>query len=159
MPESVTLCPCGSKLAFAACCQPFLDGALAPTAEALMRSRYSAFATGHADHIVRTHTKPTSPEQRAELEAWCKATRWLFLTVVKTEKGTPKDFEGWVEFQAHFLEDGEAWVLEERSRFEKHDGRWLYVDGDGRRHRERKAGRSEPCPCGSGKRFKHCHGA
>ena len=24
---------------------------------------------------------------------------------------------------------------------------------------ERKVGRNEPCPCGSGRKFKHCHGA
>jgi len=24
---------------------------------------------------------------------------------------------------------------------------------------ERKVGRNEPCPCGSGKKYKHCHGA
>ncbi|MBL8270035.1 SEC-C metal-binding domain-containing protein, partial [Steroidobacter sp.] len=23
----------------------------------------------------------------------------------------------------------------------------------------KKVGRNEPCPCGSGKKFKHCHGA
>jgi preprotein translocase subunit SecA len=23
----------------------------------------------------------------------------------------------------------------------------------------RKVGRNEPCPCGSGKKYKHCHGA
>ena len=48
--------------------------------------------------------------------------------------------------------------MEERSRFEKREGRWIYIDGLGRREREKKPGRNELCPCGSGQRFKRCHG-
>ena len=124
-----------------------------------MRSRFTAFATGNVEHLLRTHAKVISDAEQAEMVEWCKTTKWLSLTITKTERGEPKDLEGWVEFQARFIEDHEVWVIQERSRFEKRDGRWIYIDGVSRRVRERKPGRNDPCPCLSGQRFKHCHGS
>jgi SEC-C motif-containing protein len=156
MPDA---CPCGSGRPLAECCGPLLSGAPAPTAEALMRSRYTAFATGAVEHLVRTHAKPTSANEREEIAQWCAATKWLALTIRKTERGGEKDLEGYVEFSARFLEDRELWVLEERSRFERREAAWVYIDGMARRFREPKPGRNDACPCGSGKKFKQCHGA
>ncbi|NBI42532.1 preprotein translocase subunit SecA [[Haemophilus] felis] len=34
-----------------------------------------------------------------------------------------------------------------------------YNDGQPAQEEERKIGRNEPCPCGSGKKYKHCHGS
>ena len=125
-------CPCGSGAAFAHCCSPVLDGEPAPTAEALMRSRFSAFVVGDEDHLFRSwhpRTRPPGP--------YCHAgTRWLSLTVRETVgggAGAADGEEAVVAFTARFLTgDGRGRVvedeLEERSRFVKRAGRWLYLD-------------------------------
>ena len=125
-------CPCGSGAPFSACCSPVLDGEPAPTAEALMRSRFSAFVVGDEDHIFRSwhpRTRPPGP--------YCHArTRWLDLTVHETVGGGAEAADGEeavVDFTAHFLTgDGRGRVvedeLEERSRFVRRAGRWLYLD-------------------------------
>ena len=125
-------CPCGSGAAFAHCCSPVLDGEPAPTAEALMRSRFSAFVVGDEDHLFRSwhpRTRPPGP--------YCHAgTRWLDLTVHETVGGGVEAADGEeavVDFTAHFLTgDGRGRVVEdelhERSRFVRRAGRWLYLD-------------------------------
>ena len=111
-----------------------------------MRSRYTAFATGAADHLFRTWHPRTRPDT-VDLDA---STRWTGLTVVRTEDGGPGDEHGVVEFVASW-EDPEAGSvgtggtggtggvggvgrgeLHEVSRFTRRAGRWLYVDGDHR---------------------------
>ena len=125
-------CPCGSGAAFAHCCSPVLDGEPAPTAEALMRSRFSAFVVGDEDHLFRSwhpRTRPPGP--------YCHAgTRWLSLTVRETVgggAGAADGEEAVVAFTARFLTgDGRGRIvedeLEERSRFVRRAGRWLYLD-------------------------------
>lgn len=125
-------CPCGSGAPFSACCSPVLDGEPAPTAEALMRSRFSAFVVGDEDHIFRSwhpRTRPPGP--------YCHAgTRWLDLIVHETVgggAGAADGEEAVVAFTARFLTgDGRGRVVEdelhERSRFVKRAGRWLYLD-------------------------------
>jgi SEC-C motif domain protein len=121
----------------------------ADTPEALMRSRYSAFAKGLVDYLAKTTTKEMTGQARAELEAWTKAVRWLGLTVKEAKADE-------VSFEARYLEGDRLGVMTERSKFVQHEGRWLYVDGvpSGT---QRKVERNEPCPCGSGKKFKSCH--
>jgi SEC-C motif-containing protein len=129
-------CPCGSGRDFASCCGPVVDGErLAATAEELMRSRYSAFTTGAADHLFRTWHPRTRPDV-VDLDA---STRWTGLTVVRTEAGGPADDHGVVEFVASWEEPGPRSAgpggagrgeLHEVSRFSRRAGRWLYVDGD-----------------------------
>jgi SEC-C motif-containing protein len=126
-------CPCGSGTAYALCCAPLLAGERdATTAEELMRSRYTAFATGDVDHLVRTWHPRTRPEV-LELDP---STRWTGLTVVRTERGAAADDEGLVEFVARFEEPSAATGravtgrLREVSRFARRAGRWVYVDGD-----------------------------
>lgn len=120
-------CPCGSGAVFGACCEPIHDGAPAPTAEALMRSRYSAFVVGDEDHIFRTwhpRTRPPGP--------YCHpGTAWLGLRIVETVGGGAADETGVVEFVARYRAwDGRGGVVEdelaERSRFIRRAGRWLY---------------------------------
>jgi SEC-C motif domain protein len=119
-------CPCGSGLAYEACCEPFHLGAAAPTAEALMRSRYSAFALGLAPYLLRTWHPSTRP---AHLDLDDGMT-WRRLQIVDVVRGGSSDDAGVVEFRAAYrTADGAAGVQEERSRFERVDGRWLYVDG------------------------------
>ncbi len=153
-------CPCQSGQSFEACCGPFLNGAPAPTALALMRSRYTAYARGDVAHLART----LAPEHRsgfdmADVSAGMKQTQWLGLEILDTEAGGAEDSTGIVEFVARFQAHGKAQALHERSRFRRdEDGSWVYVDGETAVQPVKKPGRNDPCPCGSGKKFKHCHG-
>lgn len=120
-------CPCGSAKVFAACCEPYISGAqVAPTAEALMRSRYTAFATLAADYLLASWHPDTRPT-RVRLD---EDQRWIGLSIKDTEAGGDNDSEGIVEFVARFKVNGRGHRLHERSRFEKIDGRWYYLNGD-----------------------------
>lgn len=119
-------CPCGSGLAYAACCGPLHDGGPAATAEALMRARYAGYATGRTDYVFRSWHPRTRPDHLAA----DPDTTWLRLEVLRTERGGCDDDRGLVEFRAHFARDGAEHVLHETSRFERRAGRWVYVDGD-----------------------------
>jgi SEC-C motif-containing protein len=164
-----TPCPCGGP-SLATCCGPRLDGsAPAETAEQLMRSRYTAYVVGDLDHVVATH----DPDTRATVDrdaatAWSRQSQWLGLDVLATEAGGAGDATGVVEFVARFALGGRPQHHHERSRFKKVDEgagpRWMYVDGETLKARPQtreapKVGRNEPCPCGSGKKYKKCHGA
>lgn len=161
----MSLCPCGSRQEYSACCEPYHRGEAAPTAEKLMRSRYSAFEKGEMAYLEETLT----PESRqdydaAETETWAKSAIWKKLEIGKTEAGQEGDDTGVVEFKAYFKINGQQQVHHEISRFTKQDGRWYYVDGEMNPKQEQrivavKAGRNDPCPCGSGKKFKKCCGA
>lgn len=150
-------CPCGSANPYTDCCEPFLDGkANAPTAEALMRSRYTAYVKGDVKYLMATH----HPSKRRlddidQLRESCRTTTWRGLSVLEVQQGQPTDEAGTVEFVALY---GTKTVsqLHEKSRFVKHKGRWLYVDGD--LLSPLTAKRNDPCWCGSGKKFKLCHG-
>ncbi len=129
-----------------------------------MRSRYTAFARGDIDYIMGTHAPAEGVEiDRAETEKWSRESEWLGLTIVATEAGGPDDDEGIVEFIARFRTGGRELAHRERSRFRRSEGRWFYVDGDTVKpppvRAEKRVGRNEPCPCGSGKKYKRCHGA
>ncbi|MCH6471930.1 YchJ family protein [Sinomonas terrae] len=120
-------CPCGSGDTYGDCCSRFHLGAVAPTAEALMRSRYSAFATGGTemqDYLLATWHPSTRPTA-LELDA---STRWRRLDVVRTEAGGPFDERGIVEFAAHYADDDGRGIMRETSRFVREGGRWLYVE-------------------------------
>jgi len=156
-------CPCGTGRDEAACCAPFLAGAPAPTAVALMRSRYTAYVRGAIDYLLATHDPATRETvDRAAVATWSRETTWLGLEIVATEAGGPEDATGIVEFIARGRTGGTAFAQRERSRFRRVDGRWVYTDGDvvaaPARHPE-AVGRNAPCPCGSGKKYKRCHGA
>jgi SEC-C motif-containing protein len=107
------------------CCGPLLAGTRAPTAERLMRSRFTAFALGEADYLLDSW-HPTTRPRRIELDP---DQRWLFLEVLDITAGGPLDSEGVVEFRAHFTAAGHRGELHERSRFVRVDGRWVYLDG------------------------------
>ncbi len=117
-------CPCGSGRPYAACCGPFHDGAPAPTAEALMRSRYSAYVLGRIDHLFRTWHPRTRPDDLTSA-----AGEWRGLEVLRTEGGTVDDEAGVVEFEARHRGPHGLDTLHETSRFERRGGRWVYVDG------------------------------
>jgi SEC-C motif-containing protein len=118
-------CPCGAGPSLADCCGRYHHGALqglAPTPEALMRSRYAAFVLDRRDYLLATWAEPERPAQIEPPEAGLK---WLGLTVKGHGLTTPD--EGWVHFVARYKVAGRAFRLEERSLFHRLDGRWLYV--------------------------------
>jgi SEC-C motif domain protein len=126
VPDAPVACPCGSRLSYADCCRPFHDGAPAPTALQLMRSRFSAYALGLAEHVRRTWDPATRPDP---LELGDDIT-WRRLQIVDTSRGGADDAEGVVEFRASYRSAEGAGLLHERSRFRRDGGGWLYVDGD-----------------------------
>jgi len=151
--------------ALEAYCQPFIHGdKRPPTAADLMASRYVAYATGAIDYLLETHDPKTRSEtDRKSTEDWSRRAQWQGLEIVSTDKGGPEDDEGYVEFIARYAMDGVDHVHRERSRFRRQDGRWYFVSGAkvGNatvRNEGPKVGRNDPCPCGSGKKFKKCCG-
>jgi SEC-C motif-containing protein len=159
-------CPCGSGRTYTDCCLPYIRGqAKAPTAEALMRSRYSAYVEHEIDYIINTcvHKDDKDIDQKSTRD-WSEQSTWLGLTIISAEKGSPLDSEGTVEFKAEYKHDGLMEVHHEIARFKKDsaDGAWLYEDGHLVPHTIKrdgpKTGRNESCPCGSGKKFKFCCG-
>ncbi len=125
-PSAADVCPCGSGERFEVCCGPLLEGEPAPTAERLMRSRYTAFATGDAAHLLRSWHPRTRPEE-LDLDP---AQSWEGLRILASSDGGPDDEEGTVEFEARWAYGREHGMLRERSRFARRGGRWMYVDGD-----------------------------
>lgn len=130
-----------------------------------MRSRYTAYARGEVDYVVATHLPAKDDEvDREAVERFSREATWRGLEIVATERGGAEDDDGVVEFIARYEQQGRALTHHERSTFKRVDGRWMFVDGaqvkaaPARRAAE-KVGRNDPCPCGSGKKFKRCHGA
>jgi SEC-C motif-containing protein len=124
--EPIGPCPCGRGLPYADCCGPILAGdAPARTAEALMRSRYSAYVVGDAAHLLRTW----APETRPTRVTFDPNRRWTGLTILDVTDGGLLARTGEVEFVAEATNDGEEDDLHERSRFRRDGGAWLYVDG------------------------------
>lgn len=126
-------CPCGTGLSYALCCQPFhLGESNAPTAEKLMRSRYSAFALHKRDYLLKSWHPSTRP---SDLSFDNKIT-WTRLFINKTVQGQLFDTTGVVEFTALFvMTDPTTGSVskhqqQERSTFSKVEGQWLYVDGE-----------------------------
>ena len=158
------ICPCGFDRDYSNCCEPYIKGKVkAPTAEAFMRSRYSAYVMHEIDYIINTYI------QRDNVGVDVKATRemsekskWLGLNIIAVEKGSPADTVGYVEFEAVYERDGQKNTHHEKSKFVKENDQWLYLDGRisirNSAHSSAKIGRNEPCPCGSGKKFKFCCG-
>jgi SEC-C motif domain protein len=122
-----TACPCGSGRPVAECCGPYLAGsALPPDAEALMRSRYSAYVLGDAAYLLKTWHPDTRPA-KLDLDGG-PPTKWLGLAVKRHEDGG--DGRAVVEFVARYKIGGRAHRLHESSRFVHENGRWLYLDGN-----------------------------
>jgi len=128
------VCPCGGVpqgASLGACCGPLVSGeAVASTAEGLMRSRYTAYALGSADHLFRSWHARTRPDDVAPDER----VRWVGLSVVDVVGGGVEDPEGLVEFRAQWVSDDDGPVrrgeVHERSRFVRRAGRWVYLDAE-----------------------------
>ncbi len=162
----MSLCPCGSGHTLEKCCQPYISGkAKAPTAEALMRSRYTAFTQANIEYLENTHHPKTRNEvDLKETESWARRAGWLGLEIININEGEESDSQGMVEFKATYQLGNEKHVWHELSSFEKRHDSWFYREGrmpDIQQFRRDtpKIGRNDPCHCGSGKKYKKCCGA
>lgn len=126
-------CPCGSGRRVKGCCGPVLDGGPAASPEALMRSRYVAYAVGAVDHLMRTtapdspHFEPDARAWRADLVEYCRRVSFDGLDVLAAKEDGDV---GQVRFFARLSVDGADASFGEDSRFVRRDGRWWYVDGE-----------------------------
>ncbi|MBY0486601.1 MAG: hypothetical protein K2P85_05360 [Flavobacteriaceae bacterium] len=122
----MTICYCGNHLPFEDCCKPYIDGLVkAPTAEALMRSRYSAYATGAADYLVATtHASTRKKHKKAEIMEWSTSNKWTGLEIIQATETT-------VTFKASYLDNRkQPQVHYEKSTFIFDGGSWFYLDGE-----------------------------
>ncbi len=129
MSEPEIVCACDSGASYRDCCEPYHKGSrAAPTAVALMRSRYSAFVYGKIDYLVET-TLPASrtADLKDDCRLTCESIRWIDLEVVATLQGEFSDKIGKVEFKASYIKDGSLKVHHEYSRFRRKGGKWYYV--------------------------------
>lgn len=159
------LCPCGSEIAYSDCCEPIINQTVkASTAEKLMRARYTAYAKTEVAFILSSTIEDKRKEcDQNAIRSWSEKSIWHKLEILSTEKGTPEDDEGLVEFVAHFSEGGIRKNYHEKGIFKKVDGCWQYVDGEIQKQKpftrnDTKINRNDPCSCGSGKKFKKCCG-
>ena len=172
-PSPADPCPCGrhnarrQPLPFSACCGPLLADRTAhpaPSAEALMRSRYTAHTLGKYDYLNETvHPSIRDEADHEEMKRWSEAVEWLGLDISSVTRGEASDETGEVSFEARYAVNGMPQALKEDAFFRREEGRWYYVDGnvygqDPYRREAPKVGRNEPCPCGSGKKYKKCCG-
>jgi len=162
----MNLCPCNSGRAYADCCGPVIGGECpAATPEALMRTRYSAFVLKKIDHLRES----LHPDQRADHDPeatrrWADKSEWVGLDIVNATGGGADDDAGTVEFIARYRQKGTPCTHHEVAEFSRHQGRWYYTDGKmvtpgTQRNEGPRVGRNDPCPCGSGKKYKKCCGA
>lgn len=121
-------CPCGSGETYTKCCKPYHDGNPVPSAEALMRARYSAYCFGNENYLSHTW-HPGSRPKRIRLGD-DNAVQWLRLDIVRSEQGGANDKLGIVEFKAFYDIEGKTGHLHEISNFVKEDNQWYYFDGE-----------------------------
>ena len=164
MTENNEICPCGSGASFTDCCEPIIKGTReSETAEELMRARYSAFVTGAIDFIVAsTHTRTRNEIDLSFIREWSETSTWHGLEIIETKQ--VNENKASVSFEARFTQNGEDHRHREKSVFEREKGKWRFVTGDELknptvRYETPPPGRNEPCPCGSGKKYKKCHGS
>ena len=159
------LCPCASGKTYGECCGPILGGVRkADTAVELMRARYSAYAVGNVEFLYAS----SGPEARSEFDEkttrdWSSSAQWHGLEVLATVRGEKDDEDGEVTFVARYSANGQQCEHREHSYFKRIDGEWRFIDGTIEknptyRREEPKIGRNDPCPCGSGKKYKKCCG-
>jgi SEC-C motif-containing protein len=158
-------CPCGSNVAYDACCRPLIEGKQkAQTAEQLMRSRYSAYVKKEMAHLYNS----LHPDHRANYDekssrAWADSAQWHTFEIMETKGGKAEDREGKVEFIVTYSQEGVKAEHHELSSFKKEGDTWYFVDGKNLPPKPAvntapKIGRNDPCSCGSGKKSKKCCG-
>ena len=128
-----------------------------------MRARYSAFVTHAIDFIVAsTHSRTRKEIDVDYIREWSETSTWHGLQILETR--IDNDNKAYVSFEARFTQRGEEQKHREKSLFEREHGQWRFVTGDELknptvRYEAPRPGRNDPCPCGSGKKYKKCHGS
>ena len=154
-------CPCGYPAQYKNCCGQYIENDSTPdTAEQLMRSRFSAFALAEYDYLLATTAEAKKRvEALRQLERSNEGCRWLSLEIISKQAGELSDGDGLVEFVAMYFQDGKVASMHEVSSFKKVNNGWLYIDGFQKSTAEPiEQSLNAPCFCGSGKKFKRCHG-
>ena len=122
-------CPCGSKNRYLDCCGAYiLKRAVAPTPEALMRSRYTAYVEGKIDYIQKTMKGPAL--LNFDKKSAKEKVEWLGLEVVSSLIDSTDPSIGYVEFKAKYRKDNQEYCIHENSKFNKMDGKWYYISGE-----------------------------
>ena len=159
-------CPCDSGLEYSTCCEPYIEGSKkAPDPERLMRSRYTAYAKHRISYLSDTlHPRSRKTHDPESTRQWSMKSEWLGLSVLGKEGGGPGETTGTVEFVARYRTESQEVEHHERAEFRREGDTWYFVDGKmvGEEPIQREApkvGRNDPCPCGSGKKYKRCCGA
>lgn len=154
-------CPCGSGATYATCCGPLIAGTRsAADAARLMRSRYTAHATHAFAYLHQTYL-PTrgTPFNASDYQS---DIQWTKLEIHRHDPDV-KPGVSHVDFTAHFTQNGHAGAHHEKSEFLQIDGAWLFNrplrEGPAPVVSATRVGRNDPCPCGSGKKYKKCCGA
>ena len=130
-----------------------------------MRSRYSAYVQREYAHLEKSLCADQRADfSRDEAQRWAESAEWQGLTILRTVEGTPTDDKGLVEFSARYRMNHEDHDHVEIALFAREEGRWVYAGqmnpkGTTVRYEKPKPGRNDPCPCGSGKKYKKCCGA
>ncbi|MDM9624988.1 YchJ family metal-binding protein [Rhizobium sp. S152] len=157
-------CPCCSTRDFDDCCGPFVAGKPVPSAEALMRSRYTATTLADLDYLEKTCTENALMSfNRIDMERSLPDAEWVGMEVRRTDRGTEADEDGTVEFAFRYRYRGRDFTQVERANCVRQDGTWLFDDSEVNPTpppvRVLQIGRNDPCPCGSGQKYKKCcHG-
>ncbi len=161
---STELCPCQSGKTYAECCEPIIKGSVtAATPETLMRSRYSAYAKQEIAWLKDSLEKSQRNDfDEKSVEQWSKESEWMGIEIRQTRTDEEKNV-GWVEFVAKFKQNGVTRDHHELGEIRRDNGKWFSFDGRAvKPETVRKSGpdvgRNDPCPCGSGKKFKKCCG-
>lgn len=165
----MSTCPCRvleqKPLDYASCCEPLHQGkAKAPTCEALMRARYSAYAKKNMPFIDSTQILLEGETfNQEEALKWAESSEWKGLKIISTKKGLDDDRTGIVEFEAHYQDkaSGKDLIHKETALFDRPAGQWKFKNGNIAgaqpiKRLEAKVGRNDPCACGSGKKSKKC---
>jgi SEC-C motif-containing protein len=158
-----TACPCNSGLSYSECCEPLIKGTVrAPGPEALMRARYSAFAHQEMPYLLETlHPGQRNDYDEEGAAKWARESDWTGLEILNVTGDPATENAGSVEFRATYKRNNQKLEHHELAEFRKTNDIWYFFDGKmvtpGQYRREApKVGRNDPCPCGSGKKFKKC---
>ncbi|MBF0117871.1 MAG: YchJ family protein [Desulfobacterales bacterium] len=156
-------CPCGSDKIYKECCEPLISGQKhAENAEALLRSRYTAYTLSDVGYLLKTiHPKKKKQDDEKSIREWSKNSTWHKLEIIDIQNGVNDDLSGSIEFTVDFSERGKRKKHHELAEFKKEKGIWYFYDGKPpitqQYIRETpKINRNAPCPCGSGKKYKKC---
>lgn len=150
------VCPCGSQILYDDCCGQYISSRQTPkTAEALMRSRYSAYTLGNISYIKKTMKgKPLDNFNEASALLWAKSVYWLGLEILDFQTNLD---QATVLFIASYVSKSKVHYLKEKSSFQLIENQWFYTDGQLFELPSKPISLNGFCYCGSGKKFKNCH--